>query len=118
MHPRTACWLAALAACAPEDPAAQATPAQRAVVEALSHRHGVDCAQAAARSDDPVADLTWVAERWPDPPWVGFRAAQCLAEIAEETAWGPTHARWVGDPAFAGLAEAGAVVRLQREAAR
>ena len=82
-----------------------ATPSQRAVVEVLAVRHEVDCARVATVTPDPVADLAWVAENWPDPGWIGIRAAECLGVVADRPTYDAIAARWTANPDWLGLAE-------------
>ncbi len=97
--------LAAPAAGASEDgPWPGTTPARAALVRALLPRHGGhDCAALVAGLDEPAAELAWVAASVPQPGWVALRAADCLATTAPR-AGEAILARWLVDPATAGLA--------------
>lgn len=89
--------LAALATAALAAPAALAGPtaSQEAVYKALSVRHPVPaCADVAALSDQPAADLAFVVQHAKQPAWAGMRAAECLLE-RHPTEARPLARQWV-----------------------
>ena len=89
-----------------ETPAAwTASPAEQAMVRALSIRDPApSCETVEALADaDVVASLTAIVDNVSAPPWAGMRAASCLATRHAEAAQA-TLAGWVVDPGKKGLA--------------
>jgi len=89
-------------------PATAATPApsvsQQAVYKALSVRDPVPtCAAITALTDQPAADLAFVAEHAAQPAWAGMRAAECLLEGHPDAAR-PLARRWVTSTESRGFA--------------
>jgi hypothetical protein len=83
------------------------TAAEQALAQVLLPRDPpppCDAALAAAPVPDPTASLAHLAEGWPNPPWVGMRAASCVAARAAEPAAEAALARWVAAPDLEGLA--------------
>lgn len=80
------------------------TAEESAVYRALSVRDPApSCATVEALAADPVAVLTSVVEHAPQPPWVGVRAAHCLA-VGHAEAAAPTLKSWMTGDKTKGLA--------------
>ena len=82
--------------------ASASAPAADAVVEALTARHPVPCAEVEAHATDPVAELRWVVDHVQRPPWAPMRAADCLIQHHASEVGGLLRA-WVTDPEKRGL---------------
>ena len=88
---------------APALPAAEASPSQEALVQALSVREPApSCGDLAALTPTPPADLLWVVEHVRSPPWAGMKAAECLV-LAHPDAARTALDAWVTDPRLKGL---------------
>ena len=86
------------------EPAAQPSPSQTALYDALKARENPPTCDALAKLSPQVADdLIWIMDHAYQPAWVGIRAAHCvLAKHADEKA--PEIDTWVTDPERRGLA--------------
>jgi hypothetical protein len=96
--------LLALAATTAQAAAPTPSPSQLALYKALSPRHlEQSCAEVAALSTEPAADLVWVAENAEQPAWVAIRAAECVVGSFAEPA-APALTRWMQSETTLGLA--------------
>lgn len=87
----------------PAREAAEASPSQQALVQALSVREPAPtCASLSALSTAPVDDLAWVVSNVTSPPWAGMKAAECLVLDHTEAAR-PLIDTWVTEPRLKGL---------------
>jgi hypothetical protein len=83
--------------------AAEASPSQEAIIQALSVREPAPtCGGLAALSAAPADDLAWVVTNVTSPPWAGMKAAECLVLEHTEAAR-PLIDAWVTDPRLKGL---------------
>jgi len=89
---------------APDQPVEpDARPGPNGLIRKLSIRDPEpSCNEVADGLADPAAELVHVAETVTMPPWVGMRAAACVASDHSAAA-AEALSRWVTEPSFKGL---------------